>query len=286
MNRFLGAIPGIDLPWKTVSEIKNQLYDHSFLDSFYANKPTLSIGNLTIGGTGKTPIMLDFVRYFENDFKIAVINRSYGGSLKEPLCLDLANSRFKTETHLTTSLVGDEALLLQQGFKSASVFTGPSKSQTAQFISENDHFDFLIVDDGFQHRKLGRNCDVVILDATEPTESYQCFPRGRARESFSSLKRADLVFITKVNLAPTIQVQKILNRIEMNRSEQGVQNPLQVFQFEFLNDRIDLVTLPGSDSITQGRKEVSLNTLIGQEVTAVSAIGNPGAFEKSLKLLN
>lgn len=281
MNAMTRKIPGLDWPWKLLSEAKNQFYDRNMAPTVRVSVPILSLGNLTMGGTGKTPMIIDFVRHFESEWRIAVINRSYGGSLRKPQCLDPRKNAFDASKSQRSSVVGDEALLLQQKFQKASVFTGPNKSETARFAVQKDAFDFIVVDDGFQHRRLYRDADVVILDATELMENYRCFPKGRAREDWSSLARAQFVFITKVNLVSPAQVQRLLNQIDQVKREYRVDLP--VFQFAFLNDRVERAFLGSSPELVN--QEVLLQELEKKPVVALSGIGHPLAFEKSLQIL-
>ncbi len=280
MKQVFKSLPGLGLPWKAASVIKNQLYDRSVLPIYQAPIPVMSIGNLTMGGTGKTPMILDLVHWFEDQYRVAVINRSYGGSLKKSICLDPRNKLYSESEPKTASVVGDEALLLQNSFKKTSVFTGPNKSQSAEFAAQNSDLDFLIVDDGFQHRRLSRDCDVVILDATETMNNYECFPAGRGREDFSSLLRADAIFITKTNLAPVIQVQKLMQRIDQLFQQNQMNRQVPIYQFDFLIDRVERVEfLEGQGRVA--RHLVSTKELTGQDWLAVSAIGNPESFERS-----
>lgn len=285
----MSAIPGLDLPWKLAADLKNRLYDRETLPIFRASVPVISVGNLTMGGTGKTPLMIDLVQLLEKRWRVAVINRSYRGSLKTPLCLDPKNKLFAgTATAMKSGVVGDEALLLQQKFSHASVFTGPNKSQTAEYIMQNQECDVIIVDDGYQHRRLHRDCNILLLDATEPMENYACFPKGRGRESFASLLRADLIFLTKVNLAPTIQVQRLIEAVAVVSAHMDPRQRAPVFQLRYLNDHLEKAVWTGADRASSrvARQHVTGDQLEGFSLVAVSGIGQPSGFEKSLKLLN
>ncbi len=202
--------------WCGVARIKNFLYDQrelllkralpgSFSNSFSrkwmtkSSSRVLSIGNLTMGGVGKTPLVLEFAKRLARKNKVAVVMKSYGGRIKSP-------ARVNPSDLKSTFIYGDEPVMVAQALSSMAVpvFAGPSKSKTVRALPRiacGLVMDTLIVDDGFQHRKLYRDFNLLVLDATESLENYRCFPLGRGREDFHrGLQRAHGVIITRSNL--------------------------------------------------------------------------------------
>ena len=134
--------------------------------------PTLSIGNISAGGTGKTPLLFSALNWFaENSAQAAVLSRGYGG---------------------------DEGDILRQRFPQVSLIENPDRVAGMRDLSENHTPEVLVLDDGFQHLRLQRDIDMVVVDATHPFGPM--FPAGLFRESARALRRADLVVVTRVDL--------------------------------------------------------------------------------------
>lgn len=182
--------------YRGVTDLRNYLYDSNRVQTFRApHAKVLSIGNLTVGGTGKTPLVDFAIKYFLNkNIKVGVISRAYKASATEPVKVDI-------ELNDSTKIFGDEPVWLAQENPNASVYCGQSKWKISKWAQENFNDQILILDDGFQHRKMHRDLNVLVLDATESFDNYAVLPKGRARESFEGIKRADVVVISKANLA-------------------------------------------------------------------------------------
>lgn len=165
---------------------KNFLYDKNYLKPLKLKFPVVSVGNLSFGGTGKTPFIILLAEEFSSGYKINIVTRSYKARLREPRRVNLQEPDAAT-------LYGDEACLIQETLPGCSVWSGPSKAATA-IASAISQPDLILLDDGFSHRKLWRNFDLILVDATEGLSNY-------LRESVRNLKRASAVVITKANLA-------------------------------------------------------------------------------------
>lgn len=199
------------------SSLKNFLYDQKFLPKVILTVPVVSVGNLTFGGTGKTPIVDLLITEFEKRHKkVGVISRSYKAASKGPVKVDVLQEG-------AVLLYGDEPVLLAQKHPSAVFYVGRSKSEAAKALVDHEKVDVVIVDDGFQHRRLERQLDLVVVDASEKLETLQPFPAGRGREHHRNLKRASAFLLTKVNLAESDEMDLFLK----------TQFPsLKVFQFQ------------------------------------------------------
>ena len=181
-----------------VSGSKNVLYENQVLQSAKLSVPVVSIGNLSFGGVGKTPFIVMLANEFQQTHKLNVICRSYKADLKTPQKVDL-NQANAARTY------GDEACMLKSKLPFCNVWSGPQKLDTAK-ASLVDNPTLILVDDGFSHRKLSRNFDLVLIDATVGFDTY-------LRESKHNLTRASAVLITKVNMAQKVSVEKIQEKI-------------------------------------------------------------------------
>lgn len=239
--------------------VKNALYDRGVIGSYKAPVPVVSIGNLTVGGTGKTPIT-DFClkQLTEAGFKVAVVSRSYRAKANAPCLVD-------TKKENAAAFYGDEPVLLAKANPTVSVFVGPSKWRTVQYACSENSFDLIIVDDGFQHRRLQRNLNIVILDATEALANYEVLPEGRARESWSGLQRADLVLITKCNQASTEDLASLEAKIPVGKEVLYFAYDLQIFR-----------------NLGTGA-ELTRDQLQDKKFFLVSAIARPDVFEKMMR---
>lgn len=194
MNPVLSALSEVYL---AAADGKNALYDRGWRRPVLCGKPVISIGNLTVGGTGKTPIVDFCLRVLlERGHRPGVVVRSYRASAREPGRVDPALPR----------LHGDEACWYARRYPGIPVWAGPVKTETARALVAAESVDVVLVDDGFQHRALARNLDLLLVDATDAFAAYQGLPAGRGRERFEGWKRADAIFLTKTNLAEDVHV--------------------------------------------------------------------------------
>lgn len=173
---------------------KNYLYAHSFFAVKKLHVPVISVGNLSFGGVGKTPCIIFLAGELSKKSKVNIITKSYKAKLKAPAPVDLENPA-------AAAIFGDEACLIQAKLPHCRVWSGPVKADTAH-ASLLERPDIILLDDGFSHRQLYRNFDLVLIDATQGFDDY-------LREPISSLVRANAVLITKINLADEQKVMKI-----------------------------------------------------------------------------
>ena len=182
--------------YNIVSKIRNKMYDKKFLPTYTSKSFVVSIGNITTGGVGKTPLTLEVARYFLGlNKKVAILSRGYGAKLKnkEPnLISDGSGALF------TASMAGDEPVWLGDNCKGAYVVTCASRIKAEKFIKDKYNPDIIILDDGFQHRKMNRDLDIVLVDAKNKFGNKHILPAGPLREDLNNIKRADkLVVVNK-----------------------------------------------------------------------------------------
>lgn len=155
--------------------------------------PVLSVGNLAVGGTGKTPLVAWLVgRLQERGRKPAVVTRGYGGRAgRGPLSVSLGDGPL-----VASSICGDEPWLLGRRLRGALVIAGSDRVAGAAFARSRGA-DVVVLDDGFQHRRLHRDLDLVLLDGARPFGNGRLLPAGPLREPVDSLRRADVVVVTR-----------------------------------------------------------------------------------------
>lgn len=177
---------------------KNFLYDRKIIKPVQLKFPVVSIGNISFGGVGKTPFIILLAEEFSVENKINIVTKSYKASLREARKVNLNEPA-------AAALYGDEACLLQSKLPGCSVWSGPDKASTAD-ASTVTQPDLILVDDGFSHRRLSRNFDLVLIDATEGLNDYR-------REPLGNLKRAHAIVITKSNLSTPDDIVELEKKI-------------------------------------------------------------------------
>lgn len=172
----------------------------------------ISVGNITVGGTGKTPTVLWLAQRFrEKGFSVAIVSRGYGRVVSKAAHVTLQGS-----VQDAAARFGDEPVLLARRLSQVPVWVGTDRFQAAQQALERHHADVVLLDDGFQHRQLHRDVDIVVLNAAHPLGNGRLLPAGPLREPAAHLTRAHaLVFIGDVHdaaayrtLAETFRLQE------------------------------------------------------------------------------
>lgn len=159
----------------------------------------ISVGNLTLGGTGKTPFVMMIAEILRgNGFKPAILTRGYGGKSNKPVNVVCDGK----EIFLSPEWVGDEAVMMAEKLKNVPILTGADRFQTGRYALENFGIDTLILDDGFQHLALRRDLDILLCDHQRPLGNNYLFPAGELREPASETRRADMVCFTHYSGGP------------------------------------------------------------------------------------
>jgi tetraacyldisaccharide 4'-kinase len=224
--------------------------------------PVLCVGNLTVGGTGKTPAVIAICRRLtEWGHRPAVVSRGHGGEKAddEVLGVQAAESDWMR--------VGDEPLLIARSLPDVPVFVGADRVEAARRALEEAKPDVIVLDDGFQHWRLARDLDIVLLDGEDPFGNGHLLPRGPLREPLAALQRAGVVVLTKVNLASEAGVwaQRLANRLHAP-VVQAIHRPVRIWD---LNQ-------------DQARE---LADLRGKRVVGVSGIARNETFQALLRSL-
>jgi len=200
---FWGLWP-ISVLYGLVMRLRCMLHQAGIIRSYRAAVPVISVGNITIGGTGKTP-MVDFLARMmqDRDIRCAIISRGYAGKYRQPL------GRV-SDSHgtllMTAQECGDEPYLLAIRNPGVPVYVA-RRRQLGVMAAEKDGAQLLLLDDGFQHLAVKRDADIVLLDAKCPIGNGCLLPAGMLREPLPALHRADLIVMTRTDAEiPSVQV--------------------------------------------------------------------------------
>jgi len=176
-----------------IIRLRNLAFDVGFLKVKKPACKVISVGNITVGGTGKTPMavmLADMLR--KRGFRPAVLSRGYGGSRKRKFTIVSDGENILRNP----KEAGDEPALIARALANVPVITGKRRYFTGSYAVRCFGADVLVLDDGFQHRAVDRDVDIVLLDREKPFGNGHMLPRGGLREPRRSLKRADILVLT------------------------------------------------------------------------------------------
>jgi len=244
---------------------RRALYRKGILKTHDLGVPVVSIGNITAGGTGKTPLVAWFARrLYEEGKRVCILTRGYG---RENPSKRIIVSDGK-EIFADALSGGDEPVMLAENLiGKAAIISDADRVSAGLWAKENFRSDCFILDDGFQHLRIKRSFDVVAIDATNPFGGENLLPRGRLREPLESLKRADCIIITKTNLVE--DTNEIAEKIK-----DYTDSPVLLTRFR--------VTKAAN---VKNKETVDLKDL-PQPISAFCAVGNPLAFFSQVKKEN
>ncbi len=252
------------------ANVRNALYNRGYFSSHSLGVRTISIGNITAGGTGKTPLVASVAGILaENGEKVCILTRGYGrqNPKERVLVSDGQNVLVDAKTG------GDEPVELGRKLDGkAVVIADADRVSAAKWALEKFAITAFVLDDGFQHRRAKRDLNIVCIDATDPFGGGAVLPAGRLREPMENLKRADAIVITRANLS---------GNLEDLRSEISDLNP-QAAMFTADNSITRVLPLEEFHAKTQS----SQNDAKQERVFAFCALGNPNNFFEQLRREN
>jgi tetraacyldisaccharide 4'-kinase len=238
-------------------------YERGSLRQRRLGRPVLSVGNLTTGGTGKTPLVCWLCERLQGSgVRPAILTRGYRRRRGADAVVIPPNPGRRPEPRE----VGDEAAWLGRVLPEVPIGVSADRFRTGRLIEENFPVDVFVLDDGFQHLALARELDVVTLDATRPISDDAILPAGLQREPCSALARAGLVVITRTELGDAAPIKAAVRRINP-----GVTLVRARTRLDHLVD------------VTSGASQ-SVEAWVGRPVHAFCGIGNPEAFFRDLRL--
>ncbi len=225
--------------------IRNSRFDRGWKQTHRAAVPVISVGNLSLGGTGKTPMVEWLARWYRRrGVRVAILSRGYGH----------------------TGGLNDEGRVLEENLPDVPHLQDPDRVALAGIAIRELESELIVLDDGFQHRRLERDVDVVLLDALEPFGLGNLFPRGLLREPIRSLRRADVVVLSRADLVTAADRAAIRTEAEQRAG------PLR--WVEARHAPLDLIDSEGNAS--------HVDQITDRSVAAFCGIGNPEGFRRTL----
>ena len=177
--------------------LKNFFYDYNLIKPKKTKPTIISIGNISLGGTGKTPFTIAIAKLLTHQgYKVGVSTRGHGRENEGSSFLMKDKNWFVKDFYKHWRVAGDETVLLKNNLDNVPVYVSKNKTKAAENLYEKEGCDVVLLDDGFQHRQLYRDIDIVLFDHSE--KANKIFPYGALRESIIGLKRADIIISTNV----------------------------------------------------------------------------------------
>ena len=254
--------------WEWVYRIRRFMFNYGLFKKNYFQVPIISIGNLTFGGTGKTPFTLWLSDYLgrEKSKRVLVLMRGYKGNLEHGSGLLKSGARLGYNPFE----YGDEALLLARRLKNTYIAVGKKRSENLSHYFDEVSPDVVLLDDGHQHLKLDRNLNIVLFDSLMSLEKYKVAPQGYMREGFTALKDAEIVILGRADL---VTEQKLTS--------------LKTICLKY-NPRVKFAEIcyrPTGLYNISSEKVFDIDHLVGKKVICVAGIASPSAFFKYVETL-
>ena len=244
------ALRALEVPYGLVVRWRNRRFDRLSKLVTSAGVPVVSVGNLTVGGTGKSPMVRWLAEFFRQaSVRVAVLSRGY-----------------KAEEEG----VADEALELEQCLPDVPHLENPDRLVSARLAVDELDMQVLVLDDAFQHRRIARDLDIVLLDALEPFGFDHLLPRGTLREPVSSLNRADIVVLSRAEMLDALGREHIRRRVESI-------SPKALWA-EVTHAPRALVRMKDDGDLEQ----LPIETFKDRPVAAFCGLGNPAGFQHTL----
>ena len=245
--------------YMVIIELRNLLYDKQVLKIHHHEVTVISIGNITLGGTGKTPLVVWLCNFLnQKNLSCAVLTRGYK-----------THTQKRATSDEIPDTMTDEPAVLSESCPQAKVIVNPDRLAGAAKAIDKFGAKVLVMDDGFQHRRLARDLDIVTIDATQPFGYEKIFPAGLLREPLNSLRRADAVVITRSNQISESELGMIENKLRAINPDMLIAQSIHA-----------TVNIKSTDDI-----ETSIEQLKGRKIYAFCGIGNPNAFINTIKAL-
>jgi tetraacyldisaccharide 4'-kinase len=240
-------------------------YETRYLKSKRLNSIVISIGNVTHGGTGKTPMVEYIARYLgEEGYRAVILTRGFSRRSRGRRALNVSGS--SPESAKAFEEYGDEPLMLARALPEVPVIIDSNRYEAGLWAEREIKPDVLILDDGFQHLALERDLNILLLDATDPFGGFEMSPFGRLREPLFALRRADAVIITRAD-HPLDQAQTLA----IIRYFCGEKVPVM-----YVYSTISHLRHLASNEIYEAKE------FAGWNVSVLSGIGNPRAFSRDI----
>jgi len=236
-----------ELPYILAVRYRNRGYDLGRTSTHHVEVPVISVGNLTLGGTGKTTMVQFLASWFrERGVRVSIISRGYRAAAGE---------------------TNDEARELAEKLPAVPHLQNPDRVAAARSAIDELDTQLILLDDGFQHRRLVRDLDLILIDALEPFGFDRVFPRGMLREPVSGLSRADVVGLSRADLIDEKKRETIRQRV-----------------FKINPDAMWVELAHRAQKLLGRDHDEAIEAIRDQRVVAFCGIGNPQGFQQTLEL--
>ena len=267
---IMGVFYVFSLIYEQLVNLKLTMYRWGWAKKERLGCYVISLGNVTVGGTGKTPTAQHLAREISDmGYRVAILNRGYRAKWRGEVGIVSDGHTLKMDAETA----GDEAFMLAKHLPNVPVLIGAQRAVTGRYAIEHFGAEVAILDDGYQHWQLERDMDILLVDAVNVFGNGYLLPRGTLREPLSHIDRADVCLMTKVDQAAPGAIAHIWETFRSyNQDGLILESIHQPRQFVRLSDWYEDIAAGG----------VPVTEMEGKKVLAVSAIGNPASFEQTL----
>ncbi len=267
--------------YRSIVQFRIYIYKHRIFRDRTLGCLVVSIGNLTVGGTGKTPVVEVFSRTLEkNGRRVAILSRGYRNKGK-PFVEKIVDILFKKSEDipprvvsdgqrllLNSEMAGDEPYMLASNLKDVIVLVDKDRVKSGRYAINTFNADTLVLDDGFQYLPLKPRLNILLVDATNPFHNHHLLPRGLLREPIKNIRRADYIFLTKSNGGTAY---RHLKKFIKKHNQQA--------------EIIECTHRPLYLQNIYSKEIIDLKYMNGKRVASISGIAAPESFEKFLRTL-
>lgn len=260
------AFKPLSFIWEWVYRIRRSFYEYGVLRKKTFKVPVISVGNLSFGGTGKTPTIVWLADWLiEKGLTPVVLTRGYKGQLEHSSGLLKSGQKFR----LNPFDYGDEPLMISNKMKKGAVIVGKNRAENLLKYFSEVKPDVVLLDDGFQHLQIYRSYNIVLFDATMPLNLYKVAPLGYLREGMSALKDADAIVISRADMVTKEKKDKLIATLTKHFHHRP---PIALTRYQPLGvyDVYDKYIF-------------SIHELKGLKAIAVTAIASPESFYSYLE---
>ena len=278
----------IPLSWLYTAsvQLRNILYTRGVFKARRLPCRVISVGNIVVGGTGKTPAVIVIAKHLQREgMRVAILLRGYKRRVREKVTI-VSDGEKVCASPIES---GDEADMMAKHLSGVPIIVGKCRYLTGQVALERFKVDVLLLDDGFQHRQLARDVDILTIPATHPFGSpKKLLPAGTLREPPTALRRADLILLTHAD-TPNISAhaKKVVKGLAPNAPVlESIYRPTHLYPLAISSQQSAISMKPSLPTETEIRDPKAIPTdikeLKGKRVIAVCGIGNPDAFVATL----
>jgi tetraacyldisaccharide-1-P 4'-kinase len=267
-------------------QLRNILYTRGVFKARRLPCRVISVGNIVVGGTGKTPAVIVIAEHLQREgMRVAILLRGYKRRVREKVTI-VSDGEKVCASPIES---GDEADMMAKHLSGVPIIVGKCRYLTGQVALERFKVDVLLLDDGFQHRQLARDVDILTIPATHPFGSpKKLLPAGTLREPPTALRRADLILLTHAD-TPNISAhaKKVVKGLAPNAPVlESIYRPTHLYPLAISSQQSAISMKPSLPTETEIRDPKAIPTdikeLKGKRVLAVCGIGNPDAFVATL----